>query len=557
MIMTRSLLMGFMLLAVNSTPAFAETLNVPEAPAKGTNTVATADLLVSRPTTTPCVVTLFDGQTFEDFSAKPLTYSPPADCPAPWSKVVLEADYGVTAGRQYDRTAIINLDGVNIYFGTTMEPSSSVARSWHVERDLTDYSDLFKKDQSGEAILDNLVNDTYTGILSGTAKLYFYPKDSSEKNGRLPQRVLPLAAGVTSLSPDNPTLSKTFSLPRNVDKAYLDIMAEAQSSDEFWYTCVPDEYEDELESCGGTSFREVEIQIDGTPAGVAPVHPWIYTGGIDPYLWFPTPGAQTLNFEPYRVDLTPFAAELSDGNDHTITLQVYNGQSYFNVMATLLVYRDAGTDQITGALVSNNLAAEPTVNIDNELVEDSDSTTGTLTVSSTRKHTISGYVITSSGRVDTTVTEKIKFSNAMNFDIDSKTYGQYISQDTTIKRTTTSTDSDGTTTVVASTQWPLTLNILQQVDGVKLDWTTDVDMSSNETVETTKPSGKVLTTVTKNRVAPSDTLILSLATGSVTSHPDNSSFQVYQYQSEDGNCYKRRINVASNAVSKVKTACDE
>jgi len=36
--------------------------------------------------------------------------------------VVLEADDSVTAGRQYDRTAIVRLGGVNLYFGTTMEP---------------------------------------------------------------------------------------------------------------------------------------------------------------------------------------------------------------------------------------------------------------------------------------------------------------------------------------------------------------------------------------------------------------------------------------------------
>lgn len=554
---TRRLLLGGLLLAASQAPVFAETLNVPEEPAVGTDSVATADLLVSRPTTTPCVVTLFKDQTFADFTAKPISYTPPDDCPGPWAKVVLEADYGVSAGRQYDRTAVINLNGVNVFYGTTMEPSSSVARSWHVERDLTDYSALFKSAHDGEAILDNVVDDTYTGVITGTAKLYLYPTDADNKVARLPKKVLPLASSLTSLSPDNTTLSKTFSLPTNVDKAYLDIIAQAQSSDEFWYTCVPDDYADTLQSCGGSSFREVEVAIDGTPAGVAPVHPWIYTGGIDPYLWFPTPGAQTLNFEPYRVDLTPFAALLSDGNKHKITLQVYNAQSYFNVTATLLLFRDGGVDQITGALVSNSLAAEPTVTVDDGLTTIANSTTGTLTVASARSHAISGYVNTSDGRVDTTVSEDINFQNAMNFDIDAKTYGQYITQDTSIKRTTTTTsETDGTTTVMSIIQWPLMLNILQQVDGLKLNWTTDVDMTASERVQTTSPSGTVTTSIRKNRVAPSDTLVLTLG-GSLISHPDNSSLQVYQYNSEDGNCYRRRITVESNAVSKVNTSCDE
>jgi len=72
------------------------------------------------------------------------------------------------------------------------------------------------------------------------------------------------------------------------------------------------------------------VTIDGTPAGIAPVAPWIFTGGIDPFLWFPLPGVQTLNFIPYRVDLTPFAATLSNGQQHTIALSVCNANTWFS-----------------------------------------------------------------------------------------------------------------------------------------------------------------------------------------------------------------------------------
>jgi len=67
-----------------------------------------------------------------------------------------------------------------------------------------------------------------------------------------------------------------------------------------------------------TAFREGEISIDGAPAGAAPVYQWIYTGGIDPFFWEPIPGVQALNFCPYRIDLTPFAGVLSNGQPHTI-----------------------------------------------------------------------------------------------------------------------------------------------------------------------------------------------------------------------------------------------
>lgn len=83
-------------------------------------------------------------------------------------------------------------------------------------------------------------------------------------------------------------------MPANVERAYLDVFAQSQSNDEFWYTCAPNDVADELFNCGNTGIREAEVSIDGQPAGVSPVYPWIYTGGIDPYLWRPIPGVHTL-----------------------------------------------------------------------------------------------------------------------------------------------------------------------------------------------------------------------------------------------------------------------
>ena len=123
-------------LSLLSSAAFAQ-------PVVGSSNSATADPPVARPATTPCTVTLFSNVAFADYSPKSFSYTPPAACQGPWAKVVLSADFAVTAGRQFDRTAKIWIGGANVYFGTTAEPSGSVARSWHVERDLTDYSALF------------------------------------------------------------------------------------------------------------------------------------------------------------------------------------------------------------------------------------------------------------------------------------------------------------------------------------------------------------------------------------------------------------------------------
>ena len=147
---------------------------------------ATADPSVPRPHTTPCAVQLFSNVQFADFSPKPFTFTPPAACPGPWAKVVLEADFSCTAGRQFDRTAQMAIGHVNVYYGTTMEPSGAVSPSWHVERDLTDYSALFRTSQTGETNLGNLVNSTFTGILSGSANCCSIPRPSLSRRRARP-----------------------------------------------------------------------------------------------------------------------------------------------------------------------------------------------------------------------------------------------------------------------------------------------------------------------------------------------------------------------------------
>src|SRR5271157_4239769 len=329
---------------------------------KGSGNTVSADPNVTRPATTPCVVQLFTGAQFFDFNVENFTYTPPADCPGPWAKVVLEADISLNAGVQYDRTANFWLGPVNIYFGTTAEPSN-IGPSWHIENDLTDYSAIFYIPQPGQADIGNTLCCGLTSTIYGSASLEFYPLASGQTAPVVADQVLALSGGTSGgtvgLNTTTDTLSGTFDFPLNVQAAYLDVYAQSQSNDEFWYTCVPNDVSSALQSCGNTGFRETEITIDGQPAGIAPVYPWIFTGGIDPYLWPPIPGIQTLNFTPYRVNLTPFAGVLSNGVPHTVSLSVFNADSYFSATASLMVYRDPTTEIVTGAITQDTLGAAP------------------------------------------------------------------------------------------------------------------------------------------------------------------------------------------------------
>lgn len=289
-----------------ATVASAQVVVVGPTPQVGSSNPATAAPTVTRPTTTPCVVTLFENQEFIGFTPATFNYTPPANCPGPWAKVVFTADFTVTAGRQYDRTAAFYLGHANIYYGTTAEPRHNLSPSWHVERDVTDLSALFDSAQTGEANIGNYYSSYYNGIIYATAKLEFYPANPANPAPAVPNVVVPINGGggdAGTLNTGSDTISQTMTFPTNVDRAYLDVIAQSQSNDEFWYSCAPDSVAGELQNCGGGAFREAEVTIDGKPAGVAPVYPWIYTGGIDPYLWEPIPGIQTLNFVPYRLSL--------------------------------------------------------------------------------------------------------------------------------------------------------------------------------------------------------------------------------------------------------------
>lgn len=521
----------------------------------GSGNTAFADPQVTRPHTTPCSVTLYKQFVFADFNPKSFTYTPPAACPGPWAKVILAADFSINQGRQFDRTANIWIGPTNIYFGTTAEPSHTVARHWHVERDLTDYSSIFTTTQAGTVDLGNLVDQTYTGILHGSATLLFYPLAPGQTAPRTADQVIAFSGGSTGgtvvLNTTADILEQTLTLPTNITSLYFDVFAQSQSNDEFWYTCVPDDVAGELQSCPGTAFRESEVTIDGTPAGVAPVYPWIYTGGIDPYLWRPIPGVQTMNFVPYRVNLTPFAALLDDGQPHTIALSVFNADSYFSATASLLLYLDSGVTQVAGGLTQNTLTA-PSPHIGEIIhVAKNGSIQGTVTTRSGHSFTVSGYVNTSTGPVNTTVTQNINFSNLQSFKILSNVYEQDINQGTTITSIVTTKDASGNNVDTVNQTWPLKLNITLPFnpDGTFSQATT-IDQYY-EKKEQVKHNGQTTwTSLVQNRVTPTDTLNFD-SSGNLISNTNQTSMQNYFATDSSGYCYSRILTADTGLLTSI------
>lgn len=540
----------------------AQVVLAPTTPQVGSPNPITADPLVPRPNTQPCIVQLFQNLAFENFTPATFSYTPPASCPGPWAKVVFTADFTVQAGTQFDRTAAFYLGHANLYYGTTSEPSSTVSPSWHVERDVTDLSAIFKTTQTGEANLGNFVGVSggtdYNSIIFANAALEFYPTSPSNPAPHVPDIVVPVngsGGDAGTLNTGSDQITQTLNLPTNVESVYLDVIAQNQIGDEFWYFCVPDNETANLESCGNTAFRETEIWIDGKPAGVAPAYPWIFTGGIDPFLWEPISSVQTHDFRPYRVDLTPFAGVLSDGNTHTVAVSVFNANGYFLATANLLVFTDHGTQRTTGGILVNTLSAAPTPSIQNNISFNSSTGqyTGSIDTSSNRNFIIRGYLNTSHGRVETTVQETVNFTNNQQFDVNPATSSpdiQNLQQNTTVSSRSTTTGG-GPFQFSRDQDFIYPLNIdfsfIINPDG-SLAQTTKVDQQFLlNTTDHANGSG-VFTSSVNNHVKSQDTEALS-ATGNFTTDPVTS--QSYFFQNSRGDCFSRTLTAANNVLTGV------
>jgi Peptide N-acetyl-beta-D-glucosaminyl asparaginase amidase A len=458
----------------------------------GTQFTVTADPLIRRPHSKPCVVSLFSNFQFAFFSQTNQNFpsTPPANCSGPYGLVVLDVDFSENAGVQFDRTATMYIANTNVYFGTTPEPLSSATNTWHIERDVTDYAALFSSPQQGTMVLQNCTTDCpppyntrLNGVFTVSAKLEFYPAGSGDDGHghRAADLVLPMTQSNGSggfnlpafltLPPNE--LTTTFNLPTNVEEAYLDVISQSQQSDEQWFACFPTGLGaiNELYGCGNTDFRETEISIDGQPAGIAPVSPWVFTGFL-PDQWQPIPAVQTLSFIPYRVNLTPFAATLSDGKPHTIALSVFDQNYYFSEAASLLVYLDPRSSKVTGAVTKNTLTIpSPTVT---ENLQGTSTVTGTIGVSEKRDFTIAGYIDTSHGRVTTTVSGQQNFKSTQTIDFDTVNF-TVLDQKTAVQNkvdtTTTRSSGDDKKVTSQSFSFPITVDVILPVSSAEFGLT--------------------------------------------------------------------------------------
>ena len=326
----------------------------------------TLDQPVQVPPGKPVVVTIADHAAFGN--APPPATTTVTLPRGRWGKVVLDVT-GTESGRQYDRLCEIFDGPSQIFLGVTPEPTPA-GITWHVQKDITGYLPLLTGKQTFSTYVDNYLSGVDTGIPVITAKLLFYPArggfrpaepaslaspalagDAISETGPaappqrpgVPTQVVPIlpAGAANTLGTVNAgqTVSATVNLPGDITTATLDLYAVGQINDEFWWSLNP-------------AFREIEVAIDGKPAGVVWPYPYVYTGGVNPLIWRPVTGIHTMDIPSYRLDLTPFAGLL--GGTHTITLTVANNTGYWLAGGSLLLSTNG--QPTTGQVVSDTLS---------------------------------------------------------------------------------------------------------------------------------------------------------------------------------------------------------
>ena len=494
---------------------------------------------VTRPATKHCTVALAEDFPSNATDGSPQSFSgtmmPPAACPGPWAKVVL--DYTTTvSGRQYDRSGSLQVGGTTIWFGTTQEPDGPTPTTFSFSKDVTRYSALFHSPQPYSGGYVNYTSSVYTGVYRQTATLTFYEPDRAHPAASVPDVVR--GVPVDDLNPGTPRRDVTLSdLPRNITRAELEVTLKGNGCDEQWFTAVPDDVAAKFPGdglCAAGPYREASFALDGRPAGTVGTYPHIYSGGIVPTLWRPVLAIDTLDMRPENLDLTPFAGTLVDGGSHQLSVSMSPLGDNWNVVTTLFLWTDHHAARTSGALTQDTVAATPGLGSTSAPT----STGQQYTLTAHRDDVVAGYVDTSAGRIDTRATYERQFRNAGQ--VSDHGLIQSIDQSDRITQTSVSTRNGREVRdqrLVES--YPIS------VDFSAASYVSDQNFSLEGTVHMAQDVGQVVREAGRSDVRGwtwrvDSNGVLARANG-VTSESDGSSTTSYAGTDDLGRPYYRRI----------------
>ena len=356
-------------------------------------------------------------------------YTPP-DCD--FNRVTFNLTV-TSAGRQFDRLGIVYFGNTEIWRTSTAEPTAT-GIVWTYIKDMTHLLALFKTSQSLIFDLGNVIDDTYTAPFNATLTATFF---SSEDTVEPADMILPVSGGngtvgqasAFQLPPQN--ASGSLFLPRNINKAVFSISATGQINEEFWYNNVLSSEVSTFNSSGTAllgygPFREVQLFIDGTLAGVVWPFPIIFTGGIVPGFWRPIVGIDAFDLREDEIDITPWLPLLCDGNAHAFDIKIAgidddgkgNGQlsesvgSYWVVTGKVFIWLDPEGSITTGTQATIS-APHPSIQLSSSVGKTTNGTNETLTVDVQvqRQLSIQSTVKTANSTINPSWQQNLTYSN--------------------------------------------------------------------------------------------------------------------------------------------------
>ncbi|GLT78911.1 hypothetical protein SLA2020_504290 [Shorea laevis] len=394
--------------------------------------------------TPSCTLTIIHHSFADTMNSPPFSapYAPPIDCPPPWSSVALELRVE-SSGEQYDRISGLWLGGVELLRTSTAEPTET-GIFWKVRKDVTRYSSILARPNINcTMMLENIVNDVYTGVYHVHVSLLFYNENVTSDAVRVPSIVRPNNLGMinpqkfTSGFTDSPAdliipISdsgdrgfwfrvesetdvhvKSIRIPRNSRRAVLELYVSFHGNDEFWYSNPPNSYIETnnlTTGRGNRAYREVFVTIDGKVVGSEVPFPVVFTGGINPLFWEPVVAIGAFNLPSYDLDLTPFLGLLLDSKFHEFRFIVDGGISFWLVNANLHLWLDHGSENVEAKPVVYDNPALSIVLTDAFKLLD-----GSFRIKAERRSQFVGWVSSSSGNLTTIVSQEIKVNNLITF----------------------------------------------------------------------------------------------------------------------------------------------
>jgi hypothetical protein len=261
------------------------------------------------------------------------------------------------------------------------------------------------------------------------------------------------------------------------------------------------------------------------------------------------------------VDLTPFAGVLGNGQQHTVGVTVFNAFNFFDTVASLLVYEDHGSKNVTGEVTEDTLAAPNPTLVSNISFDSSGNGGGTATVTNAQKFAVSGFVNTSHGRVTTTINGNVNFQNALTLTSTATTFGQSAVQTSTVDQKTTTQDGILFTSKETNFSFPITMSFLETVPTTgNAQEVTNSDQKFQRTETDSIAGFPVFNSSVSNEVTSADTqTFVPTSTGFSFSGNSGQSSQTFVLKDSLGNCASRQLEATNNVLKSVTdgTACHQ